>query len=118
MEMKENAGPYLVIVPLSTLSNWVNEFAKWLPSASVICYKGTPQQRRDLFRNEVIGSHFNVLLTTYEFVIRDKGSLRKLEWQYAIVDEGSSAHRLPFFFYVKASPHNHSLIPLYMKVIV
>jgi SNF2 family DNA or RNA helicase len=90
MEMKENPGPYLVIVPLSTLSNWVNEFSKWLPAASVICYKGTPQQRRDIFRNEVMG-HFNVLLTTYEFVIRDKSSLRKLEWQYAIVDEG---HRM------------------------
>ncbi|KAL7490103.1 hypothetical protein ACHAW6_015831 [Cyclotella cf. meneghiniana] len=90
MEMKENPGPYLVIVPLSTLSNWVNEFSKWLPAATVICYKGTPQQRRDIFRNEVL-AHFNVLLTTYEFVIRDKGSLRKLEWQYAIVDEG---HRM------------------------
>jgi SNF2 family DNA or RNA helicase len=90
MEMKENPGPYLVIVPLSTLSNWVNEFAKWLPAASVICYKGTPNQRRDIFRNEVMG-HFNVLLTTYEFVIRDKSSLKKLEWQYAIVDEG---HRM------------------------
>lgn len=68
----------------------VNEFSKWLPAATVICYKGTPQQRRDIFRNEVL-AHFNVLLTTYEFVIRDKGSLRKLEWQYAIVDEG---HRM------------------------
>ena len=99
--MKENAGPYLVIVPLSTLSNWVNEFAKWLPSAYVICYKGTPQQRKDLFKNEVLGNHFNVLLTTYEFVIRDKGSLRKLEWQYAIVDEGSSAHCSPFLLISK-----------------
>lgn len=26
MEMKENPGPYLVIVPLSTLSNWVRNF--------------------------------------------------------------------------------------------
>ena len=26
MERKENMGPYLVIVPLSTLSNWVSEF--------------------------------------------------------------------------------------------
>jgi len=91
IEVKENLGPYLVIVPLSTLSNWVNEFAKWLPAATVVCYKGTPQQRKDVFRNEVADGHFNVLLTTYEFVIRDKGSLRKLTWQYAIVDEG---HRM------------------------
>ena len=91
IEVKENLGPYLVIVPLSTLSNWVNEFAKWLPAAKVVCYKGIPQQRKELFRNEVADGHFNVLLTTYEFVIRDKASLRKLTWQYAIVDEG---HRM------------------------
>ena len=57
----------------------------------MVCYKGSPQQRKALFRDEVADGHFNVLLTTYEFVIRDKGSLRKLAWQYAIVDEG---HRM------------------------
>ena len=91
IEVKENLGPYLVIVPLSTLSNWVNEFAKWLPAATVVCYKGSPQQRKQIFRDEVADGQFNVLLTTYEFVIRDKASLRKLAWQYAIVDEG---HRM------------------------
>ena len=29
MEFKHNNGPFLIVVPLSTLSNWVNEFNKW-----------------------------------------------------------------------------------------
>jgi SNF2 family DNA or RNA helicase len=91
MEFKENLGPYLVIVPLSTLSNWVNEFAKWCPAARVVVYKGTPGQRRELYKTEVRNGQFNVLLTTYEYIIRDKGSLKKVVWQYAIVDEG---HRM------------------------
>ena len=91
MEFKQNLGPFLVIVPLSTLSNWQNEFTKWCPAARVVCYKGLPVQRREIYKEHVRAGHFNVLLTTYEYIIRDKKHLRRTEWQYAIVDEG---HRM------------------------
>ena len=77
IEYKDNGGPYLVIVPLSTLSNWVNEFRRWCPTATVVVYKGTPAQRKALYRDEIREGHFNVLLTTYEYIIRDKACLRK-----------------------------------------
>lgn len=58
------------MVPLSTLSNWVNEFSKWAPDAIVVTYKGTPTTRRDIQRQEMESGQFNVLLTTYDYVMK------------------------------------------------
>jgi SNF2 family DNA or RNA helicase len=38
-------------------------------------------------RDEVEGGQFNVLLTTYEYIMKDKSQLKKFHWQYIIVDE-------------------------------
>merc|ERR1712156_561647 len=47
MEKKKNMGPYLIIVPLSTLSNWQLEAQKWAPSMITVAYKGSPAHRRN-----------------------------------------------------------------------
>ncbi|KAF4325303.1 hypothetical protein BBO99_00000378 [Phytophthora kernoviae] len=90
-EVKHNHGPFLVVVPLSTLSNWVNEFKKWAPDLVLVVYKGPPQVRKELHKQEMASCQFNVLLTTYEYIMKDKHVLRKYDWQYIIVDEG---HRM------------------------
>ena len=52
--------------------------------------QGSPNQRR-LLANTLKSGRFNVLLTTYEYVMKDKGPLSKLKWKYMIIDEG---HRM------------------------
>jgi len=90
MEKKGVMGPYLVIVPLSTLSNWMLEFSRWAPSLTTLSYKGSPNQRRAV-QGQIRSGRFNVLVTTYEYVIREKAILAKLRWKYMIIDEG---HRM------------------------
>ncbi|EMC97393.1 hypothetical protein BAUCODRAFT_68199 [Baudoinia panamericana UAMH 10762] len=90
IEKKRQFGPYLVIVPLSTLTNWNSEFEKWAPSVKRIVYKGPPNQRKNQ-QQQIRYGDFQVLLTTYEFIIKDRPVLSKVKWLHMIVDEG---HRM------------------------
>eukprot|EP00002_Diphylleia_rotans_P017190 TRINITY_DN3337_c0_g1_i2.p1 TRINITY_DN3337_c0_g1~~TRINITY_DN3337_c0_g1_i2.p1 ORF type:complete len:1271 (+),score=224.39 TRINITY_DN3337_c0_g1_i2:858-4670(+) len=91
MEKKGNNGPYLVIVPLSTLPNWRNEFHKWAPDIKTLTVSGGLTERKEVYKQSLVQGKFNVVLTTYEYIIRDKAILSKTNWEYMIVDEG---HRM------------------------
>ena len=57
METKHNRGPFMIVCPLSTLSNWVNECAKWAPDMIRVVYKGVPAARKQVY----VYVHVNVL---------------------------------------------------------
>ncbi|KAG8370177.1 hypothetical protein BUALT_Bualt14G0090100 [Buddleja alternifolia] len=91
MENKGVTGPHLIVAPKAVLPNWVNEFTTWAPSISAVLYDGRLDERKAM-REECSGEgKFNVLITHYDLIIRDKAFLRKIHWHYLIVDEG---HRL------------------------
>ncbi|AEC08101.1 SNF2-related N-terminal domain [Arabidopsis thaliana x Arabidopsis arenosa] len=93
METKNDRGPFLVVVPSSVLPGWQSEINFWAPSIHKIVYCGTPDERRKLFKEQIVHQKFNVLLTTYEYLMNkhDRPKLSKIHWHYIIIDEG---HRI------------------------
>uniref|UniRef100_A0A7N9B1V6 Chromodomain helicase DNA binding protein 2 n=1 Tax=Mastacembelus armatus TaxID=205130 RepID=A0A7N9B1V6_9TELE len=89
-------GPFLLVVPLSTLTSWQREFETWAPGMNVVMYLGDVMSRKTIRDYEWVNHQtkrirFNALLTTYEILLKDKGVLGNINWAFLGVDE---AHRL------------------------
>ncbi|UYV62642.1 SMARCA5 [Cordylochernes scorpioides] len=84
-------GPHMVIVPKSTLANWVSEFKRWCPTLVPICLIGDQKTRTTLIQDTMMAGEWDVCITSYEMVIREKATLKKFNWRYIVIDE---AHRI------------------------
>lgn len=94
---RQQQGPFIVVVPLSTMPAWADTFNFWAPDINYIVYNGNEAARNIIRQNELFVDgnprkvKFNVLLTTYEYILHDAAQLSQLKWQFMAVDE---AHRL------------------------
>ncbi|KAL6796766.1 SNF2 family DNA-dependent ATPase [Trichoderma sp. SZMC 28012] len=98
-EQEQYLGPHLIVAPLSTLSNWIDEFHKWVPSIPIEMYHGNKAQREEIFHKKIMShlksgrptNKFPVVCTSYEMVINDHHNLSRIKWEFIIIDEG---HRM------------------------
>ncbi|KAH0353404.1 SWI/SNF chromatin remodeling complex component, partial [Aureobasidium melanogenum] len=91
---KGTYGPFLIASPLSTTSNWVNEFHKWTPDIPVVLYHGSKQEREEIRRKRFKNpgsKDFPVICTSYEICMNDRKFLANYGWKFIIIDEG---HRI------------------------
>ncbi|XP_017782828.1 PREDICTED: putative DNA helicase Ino80 isoform X1 [Nicrophorus vespilloides] len=95
-EVQDLWGPFLVICPASTLHNWQQEFAKFVPDFKVVPYWGNIADRKILrqFWHQD-GMHtkdagFHVVITSYQIVISDVKYFNRFKWQYMVLDEAQA----------------------------
>ncbi|OCK78189.1 ISWI chromatin-remodeling complex ATPase ISW2 [Lepidopterella palustris CBS 459.81] len=91
---KKSYGPFMIAAPLSTTSNWVEEFRKWTPDIPVVLYHGSKADRKEIReqRLKYPGSdEFPVVVTSYEICMNDRKFLAGFGWKFIIIDEG---HRI------------------------
>ncbi|KAJ6771553.1 SNF2/RAD54 HELICASE FAMILY [Salix koriyanagi] len=81
------------VAPKAVLPNWINEFSTWISEAEIkaFLYDGRLEERKAIREQLSREGNLQVLITHYDLIMRDKAFLKKIQWQYMIVDEG---HRL------------------------
>ncbi|ODO10000.1 hypothetical protein I350_02224 [Cryptococcus amylolentus CBS 6273] len=91
--------PCLVVVPNSTITNWVREFEKWSPHLRVAPFYGEKIARQIIMKYElfhkgqqgkVAGLKAHIVLTTYDMVTGSEFKVFSTvpRWEVLCVDEG------------------------------
>ncbi|CAM9010417.1 unnamed protein product [Wickerhamomyces anomalus] len=104
-------GPHLVVVPSSTLENWMREFRKFAPSFVVEPYYGSQSEREEM--REILTSRLDeidVIVTTYNLATGNKDDasfLKHAGFNVIVYDEGhmlknSSTDRFQKLMKIKA----------------
>ncbi|KAG5344735.1 SMRCD regulator, partial [Acromyrmex charruanus] len=94
--LDEKDGPHLIVVPSSTMENWMDELERWSPSLKVVQYYGSQEERKEMrmgWRNGDLDD-VDVLLTTYSLICstpEERRLFRVMPLNYVVFDE---AHML------------------------
>ncbi|KAK0043897.1 DNA excision repair protein ERCC-6 [Biomphalaria pfeifferi] len=88
----QNVKCVMIVVPLSVMPNWLNEFNKWTPGINVQEYHGNSKKEKERALSKV-RTRGGVLLITYGLVMTTKEVLsekhgQEFVWDYIILDEG------------------------------
>ena len=105
LETTQVRGPFIVVAPLSLIGQWQSESHTWAPDLNVVFYHGSADARAFLVEQEFYYTDqfipkatavkfkkkhitkFDMLITTYEVVLKDIDVLSKIRWKALIVDE-------------------------------
>ncbi|KYN07495.1 PREDICTED: SWI/SNF-related matrix-associated actin-dependent regulator of chromatin subfamily A containing DEAD/H box 1 homolog [Cyphomyrmex costatus] len=94
--LNEKDGPHLIVVPSSTMENWMDELERWSPNLKVVQYYGSQDERKEMrigWRNGDLDD-VDILLTTYNLICstpEERRLFRVMPLNYVVFDE---AHML------------------------
>ncbi len=81
-------APTLLICPMSLVSNWFKEAARFAPSLRVYVHHGGTRRRGDDFDAAVADA--DLVVTTYGTAVRDLEALRSVQWGRVACDEAQA----------------------------
>ncbi|SCF43998.1 non-specific serine/threonine protein kinase [Micromonospora mirobrigensis] len=82
------AGPTLLVCPMSLVGNWQREAAKFTPKLRVHVHHGAERARGESFTAAVHAA--DLVVTTYSVAARDAPDLAGIDWHRVVVDEAQA----------------------------
>ena len=83
-----DAGPTLLLCPMSLVGNWQREAAKFAPDLRVYAHHGGERLRGDALHEQL--RHTDLIVTTYATGTRDIDELTAYEWERVVLDEAQA----------------------------
>ena len=83
--LQSNNHPVLVVAPLTLLSNWAHEFAKFAPALKVYVHHGDMRHLASGFLRTA--AEADVVITSYNLLVKDYSSFSEVAWQALVLDE-------------------------------
>ena len=85
---QSNNKPILIVAPLTLLSNWRHEFAKFAPGLKVYVHQGERRHVASGFRKAV--AEADVTVTSYNLLVRDYADFSEIGWDALVLDEAQA----------------------------
>ncbi|GIJ78610.1 non-specific serine/threonine protein kinase [Micromonospora phaseoli] len=82
------AGPTLLVCPMSLVGNWQREAARFTPELRVHVHHGAQRARGEGFVTAVHAA--DLVLTTYSVAARDAADLAGIDWHRVVLDEAQA----------------------------
>ena len=82
------AATVLIAAPLTLLSNWAHELARFAPGLRVYVHQGERRHVASGFRRAAIGA--DVVLTSYTLLVKDYTLIAEVEWSALVLDEAQA----------------------------
>jgi len=82
------AGPTLLVCPMSLVGNWQREVAKFAPELRVHVHHGGERMKGKEFARAVADA--DLVVTTYVLAARDAAILSTVDWHRVVVDEAQA----------------------------
>lgn len=106
--------PILIVTSTAGIYCWESEFLRWASSINIVAYCGN-KESRDVIRKfdffEESGCVLvQIVLSTSDVVTADLGSLKCLDWEAVIVDEGQRLKLSKVFQHLEELPADFRLV--------